>query len=116
MIDLQKLAEFWYRCTQASALSDCPICLGDVLEIFVPAGDELKSRVARVSDEGMIFLFYIRVVQAGGLSEKELRAELRHWHDVIEVAGSAPKPVPSGIYRFFSYVFHIGARVSVPVL
>jgi hypothetical protein len=35
--------------------------------------------------------------------------------DGIEVSRSAPKPVPYGIHRFFSSVFHIGAGVAVPV-
>jgi hypothetical protein len=107
MIDLQKLAELWYRHTEGSALSDYPIGPGDVLEIFVPATEELKNRVVRVSDEGTIFLSFIEAVRAGGLSKKELRQEIRHRHDVIEVSAFAPKLVLYGIDRFFSAVFHV---------
>jgi hypothetical protein len=72
MIDLRNLPELWYRRTQGSALSNCPIGLGAVLGIFVPATDELENYVVRVSDDGRIFLFFIRPVHAAELNKKEL--------------------------------------------
>jgi hypothetical protein len=72
MSDLRDLSEPWYRRTQGSALSNGPIGLGAVLEIFVPATDELKNHVVRVSDDGRIFLFLIQPVHAGGVNKKQL--------------------------------------------
>jgi hypothetical protein len=72
MIDLRNLSEPWYRRTQGSALSNAPIGLGAALEIFVPATDELKNHVVQASDDGRIFLFFMRPVHAGGLNKKEL--------------------------------------------
>jgi hypothetical protein len=72
MIDLRNLPELWYRRTQGSALSNGPIGLGAVLAIFVPATDESESHVVRVSDDGRIFLFFIRPVRAAELNKKGL--------------------------------------------
>jgi hypothetical protein len=71
MIDLRNLPELWYRRTQGSALSNWPIGLGAVLEIFART-DELENHVVRVSDDGRIFLFFIRPVHVAELNKKEL--------------------------------------------
>jgi hypothetical protein len=72
MIDLRNLPALWYRRTQGSALSNGPIGLGAVLGIFVPATDESENHVVRVSDDGRIFLFFIRPVRAAELNKKGL--------------------------------------------
>jgi len=75
--DLERLAELWQKRTRESSDSDYPIGPGDVLEISIPAIDELRERVVRVSGEGAISLPFIGVVRAAGLSEAELGAEFR---------------------------------------
>jgi polysaccharide export outer membrane protein len=75
--DLQRLADLWHKRTRESPNSDYPIGPGDVLEISVPAIEELRDRVVRVSGEGTISLPFIGVARAAGLSEAELREEIR---------------------------------------
>lgn len=77
-VDLERLAQLWHKRTQEGAASDYPIGPGDVLEISVPAMEELSSRTVRVSGDGMISLPFVGTVQAGGLTEKGLREEIRH--------------------------------------
>lgn len=74
--DLERLAELWQKRTRESSYSDYPIGPGDVLEISIPAIDELRDRVVRVSGEGAITLPFIGAVRAAGLSEAELGAEI----------------------------------------
>jgi polysaccharide biosynthesis/export protein len=75
--DLERLADLWHKRTGESSNSDYPIGPGDVLEISVPAIEELRDRVVRISGEGTIALPLIGVVRAAGLSEAELREEIR---------------------------------------
>jgi hypothetical protein len=88
MIDLRKLPQLWSRHTQGSALSDCPIGLGDVLEIFVPAVEELTNRVVRGSDEGTIFLFYIGDTRPDSYTLPRLLAGAREKHWAQECCNS----------------------------
>ena len=75
--DLERLTLLWQKRTHEGAASDYPIGPGDVLEIAVPAMEELSNRTVRVSGEGTISLPFIGVVRASGLTEEELRAEIR---------------------------------------
>jgi polysaccharide export outer membrane protein len=75
--DLERLADLWHRRTGETSNSDYPIGPGDVLEISVPAIEELRDRVVRISGEGTISLPLIGIVRAAGLSETELREEIR---------------------------------------
>jgi polysaccharide biosynthesis/export protein len=75
--DLERLADLWHKRTGENSNSDYPIGPGDVLEISVPAIEELRDRVVRVSGEGTISLPFIGVSRAAGLSEAELREEIR---------------------------------------
>ena len=59
-------------------LADYPIGPGDVLEIAVPAMEEINGRQVRVSGEGTITLPLIGVMQAAGLTETEIREKIRH--------------------------------------
>jgi len=47
------------------------------LEITVPAMEELRGRVVRISGEGTIALPLIGAVKAAGLTEEELREAIR---------------------------------------
>jgi polysaccharide export outer membrane protein len=50
----------------------------DVLEVSVPAMEELKSCVVRVAGDGMIALPLVGTMRAAGLTEEGLREALRH--------------------------------------
>jgi polysaccharide export outer membrane protein len=56
---------------------DYPIGAGDVLEVSVPALEELTNRVVRVSGDGSMMLPMVGLVQAAGLTEQQLVAEIR---------------------------------------
>ncbi len=75
--DLERLAHLWQSRTRKGSIADYPIGPGDVLEISVPAMEEVTSRTVRVSGEGTISLPFIGVVQASRLTEKGLREEIR---------------------------------------
>ncbi len=75
--DLERLAQLWQKRTQEGAASDYPIGPGDVLEIAVPAMEELSNRTVRISGDGTIALPFVGVVQASGLTEEGLREEIR---------------------------------------
>src|SRR5207249_9437780 len=74
--DLENLARLWQRRTSDRLTTDYPLGPGDVLEVSVPAIEELRDRVVRISGEGTIALPFIGVVQASGLTEEGLRAEI----------------------------------------
>jgi polysaccharide export outer membrane protein len=76
-VELERLAHLWQRRTHDSVLADYPLGPGDVLEISVPAIEELKDRTVRVSGEGTITLPFVGVVQVVGMTDKELSAEIR---------------------------------------
>jgi polysaccharide export outer membrane protein len=75
--DLERLTQLWHKRTDDGPLADYPLGPGDVLGISVPAMEELKDRVVRVSGEGTIALPLIGVVKAAGLPEEELREAIR---------------------------------------
>lgn len=75
--DLQKLADLWRKRTKDSGVNEYPIGPGDVIEISVPAMEELKNRSVRVTAEGTILLPFIGRVQAAGLTEGELVEQLQ---------------------------------------
>jgi len=75
--DLERLADLWQRRTHKGSIADYPIGPGDVLEISVPAMEEVTSRTVRVTGEGTISLPFIGVVHASRLTEKGLREEIR---------------------------------------
>ena len=75
--DVERLARLWEKRTQQSAVSDYPIGPGDVLEISVPAMEEIKDRDVRVTADGTIPLPFIGRVHAAGLTEAELVEQLR---------------------------------------
>jgi polysaccharide biosynthesis/export protein len=75
--DLERLAQLWQQRTQGGLLADYPMGPGDILEITVPAMEELTGRMVRVSGEGTIALPLIGVVKAAGLTEEELRESIR---------------------------------------
>ena len=75
--DLERLARLWEKRTRQTSLKDYPIGPGDVLEISVPAMEEIKDRSVRVTAEGTISLPFIGRLQAEGLTEEDLADQLR---------------------------------------
>lgn len=74
--DSERLLQLWQRRAQKGFIDDYPIGSGDVLEISVSGMEEISTRTVRVSSEGTISLPFVGVLQASGLTEKELREEI----------------------------------------
>jgi polysaccharide export outer membrane protein len=74
--DLERLARLWELRSRGKSTADYPVGPGDVVEISVPAIEELRGRVVRISGDGTISLPYIGRFQAAGLTEEELREKL----------------------------------------
>jgi polysaccharide biosynthesis/export protein len=75
--DLERLAQLWERRRRESLASDYPIGPGDVIEISVPGMEEIKVITQRVTGEGTISLPFAGVINASGMTDKELRDEIR---------------------------------------
>ena len=76
--DLKDLASLWQKRLHDTPLGDYPLGPGDVLEISVPAMEELNGRVVRVSGEGTITFPLIGMLQVAGLTEAEVRGKIQH--------------------------------------
>ena len=74
--DLQRLANLWRTRSQEKASPDYPVGVGDLVEISVPAIEELRSRTVRISGDGTIALTFVGKIQAAGLTEEELQQRL----------------------------------------
>ncbi len=74
--DLEKLAKLWKERTQDKTVTDYPIGAGDVLQITVPAMEELHDRVVRVSGDGTISLPFVGKIFVSGMTEEQLREQL----------------------------------------
>jgi protein involved in polysaccharide export with SLBB domain len=71
------LDRIWHkRSSELSSTKDYPIGPGDVLTISVPQMDELQERKVRVTPQGTIQLPLVGAVQAGGMTEEQLEAQL----------------------------------------
>ncbi|MGH7774688.1 MAG: polysaccharide biosynthesis/export family protein [Candidatus Binatia bacterium] len=75
--DLERLSRLWQKRGRDGMAADYPIGPGDLLEISVPAMEELRSHTVRVSSEGTFFLPLVGKIQAGGLTEEELKEKMR---------------------------------------
>jgi polysaccharide biosynthesis/export protein len=74
--ELDKLANLWLERSHEKAFSNYPVGAGDVLEISVPAIEELRARTVRISGDGTISLPFTGKIQAAGLTEEELTQRL----------------------------------------
>lgn len=74
--DLDKLAKLWQERSNDSSTSDFPIGPGDVVEISVPAMEELRARTVRVAGDGGFTLPFLGKVQAAGLTGENLEKHL----------------------------------------
>jgi len=76
MQDTTRLEALYRSRTQGETVADYPIGPGDIVQISVPPIDELRERTVRVEADGSMSLPMIGTLQAGGLTEKQLRAEI----------------------------------------
>jgi protein involved in polysaccharide export with SLBB domain len=74
--DTTRLDALYRSRTRGETVADYPIGPGDIVQISVPPIDELRERTVRVEADGSISLPMLGTLQAGGLTEKQLRAEL----------------------------------------
>ncbi len=75
--DSARLEALYRSRTQGGeSVGDYPIGPGDIVEISVPPIDELRARTVRVDSDGSISLPMLGTLQAGGLTEKQLRAAI----------------------------------------
>lgn len=75
--DSARLEALYRSRTQGGeSVADYPIGPGDIVEISVPPIDELRARTVRVEADGSISLPMLGTLQAGGLTEKQLRAAI----------------------------------------
>jgi len=75
--DLERLAQLWERRRGEYLAGDYPIGPGDVIEISVPGMEEIKIITQRVTGEGTISLPFVGIINAGGITDKTLREEIR---------------------------------------
>ena len=52
--DMERLAQLWEARSRGISTADYPVGPGDVVEISVPAIEELRGRVVRISGDGII--------------------------------------------------------------
>lgn len=74
--DLEKLAKLWQERSQDHTTSDFPIGPGDIVEISVPAMEELRARTVRVAGDGGFTLPFLGKVQVAGLTGEDLEKHL----------------------------------------
>ncbi len=74
--DTTRLDALYRSRTQGETVADYPIGPGDIVEVSVPPIDELRERTVRVEADGSMSLPMLGTLQAGGLTEKQLRAEI----------------------------------------
>src|SRR5439155_19647769 len=74
--DFDKLVSLWQIRSQEKAATDYPVGVGDVVEISVPAIEELRARTLRISGDGTIALPFIGKIEVAGLTEEELQQKL----------------------------------------
>jgi len=74
--NLERLQALWSERSQAIS-TDYPIGTGDVIQISVAGVDDFKDRTVRVGSEGNIDLPLVGSIHAAGLTESDLRDNLK---------------------------------------
>jgi polysaccharide export outer membrane protein len=74
--DMSRLQHLWDQRTRANSENDYPIGTGDVLDITVPDMEEIRDKAVRVNGDGTVILPLVGRVQAGGMTEDQIHAEL----------------------------------------
>ena len=75
--DIERLAHLWQKRVRHGIAGDYPMGPGDVIDISVPAMEELRGHTVRVLGDGTISLPFLGKIQAAGLTEEELREKIR---------------------------------------
>ena len=75
--DLNHLDQLWEQRRRENFTSDYPLGPGDVVEVNVSGVDEFKNLTERITGEGVLVLPFVGRIQAKGMTDKELRAEIR---------------------------------------
>jgi len=115
--DLERLQVLYKQRASGLQAADYPIGPGDIIDISVPAMEELKIQSVRVGGDGMIALPFVGKLIASGLTEEQLRSEIagrllkfmheprvvvfvkEHKNRQVAVLGSVTKP---GVYSLRS--------------
>jgi polysaccharide export outer membrane protein len=74
--DVERLRTLWLQRSKSAQFGDYPIGPGDIIEIAVPAMEELRSQTVRVAGDGSITLPFVGKLTASGLTEEELRSAM----------------------------------------
>lgn len=75
--DMTRLDALWQKRMHENSASDFSVGPGDVLEVSVPAIDELKERSVRVSGDNTIALPLAGVINVKGLTEQGVRDQIK---------------------------------------
>jgi len=115
--DLERLQVLYQQRSSGLQATDYPIGPGDIIDVSVPAMEELKVQSVRVGGDGMIALPFVGKLMASGLTEEQLRGEIagrllkfmheprvivfvkEHKNRQVAVLGSVTKP---GVYSLRS--------------
>ncbi len=115
--DLERLQILYKQRASGLQTTDYPIGPGDIIDVSVPAMEELKLQSVRVSGDGMIALPFVGKLTASGFTEEQLRGEIagrllkfmheprvivfvrEHKNRQVAVLGSVAKP---GVYALRS--------------
>lgn len=74
--ETDQLVRLWESRTRTANVFDYPLGPGDVIEIAVPAVDELKDSTVRIPGDGQLSLPYLGTIKAAGLTEEQLKNEM----------------------------------------
>ena len=75
--DISRLDQLWEQRRRENFASDYPLGPGDVVEVNVSGVDEFRNLTERITGEGVLVLPFVGRIQAKGMTDKELRAEIR---------------------------------------
>jgi polysaccharide export outer membrane protein len=75
--NVSRLAALWEKRRKEDFASDYPLGPGDVIEINVAGMEEIKNLTERVTGAGTISLPFIGIITVNGLTDKQVREEIR---------------------------------------
>jgi len=75
--DINRLDQLWEQRRRVNFTNDYPLGPGDVVEVNVSGVDEFRNLTERITGEGVLVLPFVGRIQAKGMTDKELRAEIR---------------------------------------
>lgn len=115
--DVERLRALWQQRAKTKQAGDYPTGPGNIIEISLPANEELRAQTVRVAGDGSITLPFVGKLTGSGLTEEELRSAistelLKYMHEPrvksyvkehknrqVAVLGSVLKP---GVYNLRS--------------